>query len=66
MNKQDELNKPEDQELIVTAAKIPSILKRLQMNGIQVRTDYEDSCTDRRGLVFTGPDNVRIEIMETD
>ena len=55
---------PEQQELIVTAAKIPSILKRLQMNGIEVRTDYEDACSDRRGLVFTGPDDVRITILE--
>ena len=55
---------PENQELIVTAAKIPSILKRLQMNGIRVKTDYEDACSDRRGLVFTGPDNVRITILE--
>ena len=50
---------PETQELIFTAAKIPSILKRLRMNGIEVNTDYEDVYTDRRGLVFSGPDGVR-------
>ena len=55
---------PEGQELVVTAAKIPFILKRLQMNGIDVKTDYEDVCTDRRGLVFFGPDGVRITILE--
>ncbi len=55
---------PEGQELVFTASKIPSILKRLQMNGIEVRTDYEDPCTDRRALVFDGPDGVRISILE--
>ena len=55
---------PEGQELVFTASKIPSILKRLRMNGIAVRTDYEDPCTDRRALVFEGPDRVRIIILE--
>ena len=55
---------PEGQELAFTASKIPSMLKRLQMNGIDVRTDYEDPCTDRRALVFEGPDHVRIMILE--
>ena len=55
---------PEGQELVFTAAKIPSILKRLRMNGIEVNTDYEDVYTDRRGLVFSGPDGVRITILD--
>ena len=55
---------PEGQELAFTASKIPSMLKRLQMNGIQVRTDYEDPCTDRRALIFEGPDRVKISIYE--
>ncbi len=55
---------PEGQELVFTASKIPSILKRLRMNGIDVRTDYEDPCTDRRALVFGGPDQVKITILE--
>ncbi len=55
---------PEGQELVFTASKIPSILKRLRMNGIDVRTDYEDPCSDRRALVFEGPDRVRIMILE--
>ncbi len=55
---------PEGQELVFTASKIPSILKRLQMNGIEVRTDYEDPYTDRRALIFEGPDGVRIMILD--
>ena len=55
---------PSGQELVVTASEIPYILKRLQMNGINVKTDYLDMCTDRRGLVFFGPDDVRITILE--
>ena len=35
-----------------------------QMNGIDVRTDYEDPCTDRRALVFGWPDQVKITILE--
>ena len=55
---------PEGQELVFTASGIPAILKRLRMNGIEVRTDYEDPCTDRRALVFRGPDQVTVKILE--
>ncbi len=55
---------PEGQELIFTASKIPSILKRLRMNGIVVDPRQEDPCTDRRALVFAGPDGVKITILE--
>ena len=55
---------PEGQVLAFTASKIPSILKRLRMNGIDVKTDTEDPCTDRRALVFEGPDGVQIMILE--
>ena len=55
---------PEGQQLIFTASKIPSILKRLRMNGIDVDPRQEDLCTDRRALVFYGPDGVKITILE--
>ena len=55
---------PEGQVLAFTASKIPSILKRLRMNGIDVKTDTEDPCTDRRALVFEGPDGVQVMILE--
>ena len=55
---------PEGQVLAFTASGIPAILRRLKMNGIEVRTDYEDPCTDRRALIFEGPDGVQIMILE--
>ena len=55
---------PEGQVLSFSTSKIPSILKRLRMNGIEVRTDYEDPCSDRRALLFEGPDRVQVMILE--
>ena len=55
---------PEDQELAFYAAKIPSVRERLQTNGIELSADFEDPCTGRRGFRFTGPDGVRITILE--
>ena len=56
---------PEKQYLTMYAAHLPAVRRRLEANGIQPGDYRRDPCTGRRMLRFSGPDNVRVEIMET-
>ena len=57
---------PEQQFLTLFATHLPAVRYRLEANGI-VPGDYRrDPSTGRRLLRFSGPDNTRVEIMETD
>ena len=57
---------PEKQYLTLYAARLSAVRKRLETNGIRPGDYRRDPCTGRRMLRFTGPDNVRVEIMEAD
>ncbi len=57
---------PAKQYLTLFARKLPSVRKRLEMNGITPGNYRRDPCTGLRTLRFEGPDNVRVEIMEAD
>ena len=57
---------PEKQYLTLCAVRLPAVRRRLESNGIHPGDYRRDPCTGRRVLRFTGPDNVRIEIMEAD
>ena len=57
---------PEKQFLTLYTTRLPAVRKRLEANGIHPGEYRRDSCTGRRLLRFTGPDNVRVEIMEAD
>ena len=57
---------PERQYLTLYAIRLPAVRKRLESNGIRPGEYRRDPCTGQRLLRFTGPDNVRIEIMEAD
>jgi catechol 2,3-dioxygenase-like lactoylglutathione lyase family enzyme len=57
---------PARQHLTLYAVRLAAVRKRLESNGIAPGDYRRDPCTGRRMLRFTGPDNVRIEIMEAD
>ena len=57
---------PEKQYLTLYATRLPAVRRRLESNGIRPGDYRRDPCTGRRMIRFTGPDNVRIEIMEAD
>ena len=57
---------PETQFLTLSATRLPAVRRRLESNGIHPGEYRRDPCTGQRMLRFTGPDNVRIEIMEAD
>lgn len=57
---------PDKQYLTLYAVRLPAVRARLEENGIKPGDYRRDPCTGRRLLRFTGPDNVCVEIMETD
>ena len=57
---------PEKQYLTICASRLSAVRKRLEANGIRPGDYRRDPCTGQRMLRFSGPDNVRVEIMETD
>ena len=57
---------PDRQYLTLYAARLPAVRRRLESNGIRSGEYRRDPCTGRRMLRLSGPDNVRIEIMEAD
>ncbi len=57
---------PEKQYLTLYAVRLPAVRRRLESNGIRPGEYRRDPCTGQRMLRFTGPDNVRVEIMEAD
>ena len=57
---------PEKQYLTLYATRLSAVRKRLESNGIRPGEYRRDPCTGQRMLRFTGPDNVRVEIMEAD
>ena len=57
---------PERQFLTLFAARLPAVRRRLESNGINPGDYRRDPATGRRLLRFSGPDNLRVEIMETD
>jgi len=57
---------PARQHLTLYAVRLAAVRKRLESNEIAPGDYRRDPCTGRRMLRFTGPDNVRIEIMEAD
>ena len=57
---------PDKQYLTLYAARLPAVRRRLESNGIHPGDYRRDPCTGQRMLRFTGPDNVRVEIMEAD
>jgi len=57
---------PACQYLTLYATRLPAVRRRLEANGIHPGDYRRDPCTGLRMLRFTGPDNVRIEIMEAD
>ena len=57
---------PEKQFLTLYAVRLPAVRRRLESNGIRPGEYRRDPCTGQRMLRFTGPDNVRVEIMEAD
>ena len=57
---------PDKQYLTVYASRLSAVRRRLEANGIRPGEYRRDPCTGLRMLRFNGPDNVRIEIMETD
>ena len=57
---------PENQYLTLCSTRMSAVRRRLVMNGI-VPGDYRrDPCTGIRMIRFSGPDNVRVEIMEAE
>ncbi len=59
-------NIPDTQYLTLYAVRLSAVRRRLESNGIHPGEYRRDPCTGQRMLRFTGPDNVRIEIMEAD
>ena len=57
---------PDRQYLTLCTTRLSAVRKRLEMNGIQPGDYRRDPCTGIRMLRFTGPDNVRVEIMEAE
>ena len=57
---------PEKQYLTMYTSRLSAVRSRLETNGIQPGDYRRDPCTGQRMLRFFGPDNVRVEIMETD
>ena len=57
---------PEKQYLTLYATRLSAVRNRLESNGIHPGEYRRDPCTGQRMLRFTGPDNVRVEIMEAD
>ena len=57
---------PEGQCLTMCTTRLAAVRRRLVLNGIQPGDYRRDPCTGTRMLRFTGPDNVRIEIMEAE
>ena len=57
---------PEKQYLTMYATHLPALRRRLVMKGINPGDYRRDPCTGRRMLRFNGPDNVCVEIMESD
>ena len=54
------------QYLTLYATRLSQVRRRLAENGIDPGDYRRDPCTGRRLLRFSGPDNVRVEIMEAD
>ena len=52
------------QHLTLAARRLPALKKRLALSGIDTGPFGQDPCTDLRTLSFTGPDNVRITLIE--
>ena len=52
------------QYLTISARNLAKIKKRLEKNGIDAGDFYRDPYTDLRCLTFTGPDRVRITVIE--
>ena len=57
---------PDGQCLTMCTTRLAAVRRRLVLNGIQPGDYRRDPCTGIRMLRFTGPDNVRIEIMEAE
>ena len=57
---------PDGQCLTMCTTRLAAVRRRLVLNGIQPGDYRRDPCTGTRMLRFTGPDNVRIEIMEAE
>ena len=57
---------PEQQYLTLFATHLPAVRCRLESNGVSPGDYRRDPATGRRLLRFSGPDNLRVEIMETD
>ena len=60
------VSRPDFEYLTLYATRLSQVRRRLAENGIDPGDYRRDPCTGQRMLRFSGPDNVRVEIMETD